>query len=213
MAAFASGVFPRRRFSYLCGVVVALTEFDRNLLQRCLAEEPDAWKDFVDRFVGLFIHVINHTANTRSVQVNSDDIDDLCAEIFVALLADNLGALRRFKAECSLMTYLTVIARRIVVREMSRRKMAEAFGHVHAHQSSLDQAQATANWDVQRVEDREQVQRMLDGLPQREADIVRGFHLRGMSYREISSQMGVPENTIGPTLSRAREQMKTAVRD
>jgi len=137
------------------GNAVALTEFDRNLLQRCLAEEPDAWKDFVDRFVGLFIHVINHTAHSRSVQVRNDDIDDLCAEIFVALPAANYGALRRFTGTCSLMTYLTVIARRIVVREISRRKMAEALGHVAAHQSSLDQANATANWEVQRIEDRE----------------------------------------------------------
>ncbi len=194
------------------GVDVALTEFDRNLLQRCMAEEPDAWKDFVDRFVGLFIHVINHTAHARSVSINGDDIDDLCAEIFVALLANNYGALRRFNGNCSLMTYLTVIARRVVVREISRRKMAEALGHVTAHQSSLDQAQATANWDVQRIEDREQVQRMLDGLPPRDADIVREYHLRGRSYREISSELGVPENSIGPTLTRARERMKAVGR-
>ena len=166
----------------------------------------------VDRFVGLFIHVINHKAHARSVPVNGDDIDDLCAEIFVALLADNYGALRRFKGNCSLMTYLTVIARRVVVREISRRKMAEALGHVTAHQSSLDQAQATANWDVQRIEDREQVQRMLDGLPPRDADIVREYHLRGRSYREISSELGVPENSIGPTLTRARERMKAVGR-
>ena len=123
-----------------------------------MAEEPDAWKDFVDRFVGLFIHVINHTAHARSVSINGDDIDDLCAEIFVALLANNYGALRRFNGNCSLMTYLTVIARRVVVREISRRKMAEALGHVTAHQSSLDQAQATANWDVRSEEHTSELQ-------------------------------------------------------
>lgn len=201
-------------FSHSCrGADVALTEFDRNLLQRCLAEEPDAWKDFVDRFVGLFIHVINHTANARSVQVRREDVDDFCAEIFVTLLADNYAVLRRFKGNCSLMTYLTVIARRIVVREISQRKMAEALGHVTAHQSSLDQANATPNCDVQRIEDREQVNRMLSGLPPRDADIVREYHLQGRSYREISSSLGVPENSIGPTLTRARERMKAGYRE
>lgn len=191
---------------------MALTEIDRSLLERCLAEEPGAWKDFVDRFIGLFIHVINHSAHSRSVRVSSDDVDDLCAEVFVALLADNYAALKRFRGESSLATYLTVISRRIVVREMARRKMAEALGHVSAHHSSIEQARATPNWDVKRVDDREQIQRMLAGLPEREATIVRQYHIEGRSYREISSDLGVPENSIGPTLSRARERLKENAR-
>ena len=68
---------------------MALTEHDRKLLQRCLAEEPGAWKDFVDRFMGLFIHVIRHTAHARSVPVSQDDIDDLCADVFVGIVGDD----------------------------------------------------------------------------------------------------------------------------
>ena len=191
---------------------MALTEIDRSLLERCLAEEPGAWKDFVDRFIGLFIHVITHSAHARSVRLSPDDIDDLCAEVFVALLADNYGALRRFRGESSLATYLTVISRRIVVREMARRKMAEALGHVSAHHSSIEQAHASPNWDVQRVDDREQVQRMLEGLPEQDASIVSKYQLEGRTYREISSELGVPENSIGPTLSRARERLKESSR-
>ena len=188
---------------------MALTEIDRNLLKRCLAEEPGPWKDFVDRFIGLFIHVINHTAHARSVRVSTDDIDDLCAEIFVTLLSDNFGVLRRFRANCSLATYLTVVSRRIAVREIARRRQAEALGHVAAHQSSLHNAQAgRANRDVQRIDDNEQIDRMLQGLPERDAAIVRQYHLEGRTYQEISSTLGVPENSIGPTLSRARDRLR-----
>ena len=191
---------------------MALTEFDRNLLKRCLADEPDAWKDFVDRFIGLFIHVIHHTAHARSVQVSGDDVDDLCSEVFLTLVADDFAPLRRFRGNSSLMTYLTVIARRIIVREISQRKLAEAMGHVQAHQSSIDKAQAAPNWDVQRIDDREQVARMLEGLGKSDAEIIREYHLEGRSYREISSRLGVPENSIGPTLSRARERLKNGPR-
>ena len=191
---------------------MALTEIDRSLLVRCLAEEPGAWKDFVDRFIGLFIHVIHHSAHARSIRLSPDDVDDLCAEVFVALLADDYGALRRFRGESSLATYLTVISRRIVVREMARRKMAEALGHVPAHHSSIEQAHASPNWDIQRVDDCEQVQLMLEGLPEQDASIVSKYHLEGCSYREISSALGVPENSIGPTLSRARERLRESSR-
>lgn len=188
-------------------VIVALTEIDRNLMKRCLSEEPGAWKDFVDRFIGLFVHVINHTAHARSVPLTPDDIDDLCAEIFVTLLSNNYAALRQFRGKSSLATYLTVIARRIVVKEITQRRLSEALGHVVAHGSSLEAARA-APPESQRVDDREEVARLLKELSPREADVVRQFHLEGKSYREISVSLGIPENSIGPTLNRARERMR-----
>lgn len=190
--------------------LVALTEIDRDLLERCLAEEPGGWRDFVDRFIGLFIHVINHTAHARSARLAPDDVDDLCAEVFVALIANKYAVLRQFRGQSSLATYLTVVARRVIVREMARRRMAEAMGHVTAHQSSVDRAQHDRR-EQQRVEDREEVRQMLEGLADTEAQIVRQFHIEGRSYREISSGLGVPENSIGPTLTRARAKLRREV--
>jgi len=186
---------------------MALTEIDRYLLERCLSEEPGAWKGFVDRFIGLFVHIINHTAHARSVRLSGEDVDDLCAEVFLALLDDNSAVLRRFQGKSSLATYLAVVARRIVVREIAQRRMAQALGHVDAHHASLNQAGA-GNSDEQRVANREEVKRMLEELSPADAEIVKQFHLEGKSYREISSQLDIPENSIGPTLSRARSKMR-----
>ena len=186
---------------------MALTEIDRTLLKRCLSEEPGAWKDFVDRFIGLFVHVINHTAHARSVPLSADDVEDLSAEVFVTLLSNNYAALRQFRGKSSLATYLTVIARRIVVKEITQRRLSEAMGHVAAHGSSLGAAKAGSS-ESQRIENREEVARLLSDLPPREADVIRQFHLEGKSYREISASLGIPENSIGPTLNRARERMR-----
>jgi RNA polymerase sigma-70 factor (ECF subfamily) len=192
-------------------VIVALTEIDRTLLKRCLTEEPGAWKDFVDRFLGLFIHVVQHTAHVRSVRLSAEDVDDLCAEIFVTLLADHYAVLKNFRGMSSLATYLTVIARRVVVREISRRRMAEAMGHVDAHSNSLDQAQASHSQylrDQQRIEDQEEIQLILEELPQPDSEIVRQFHIEGRSYQEISNSLNIPENSVGPALTRAREKLR-----
>ena len=190
---------------------MALTEIDRNLLKRCLAEEPGAWQDFVDRFLGLFIHVIQHTAHVRSVRLSQEDVDDLCAEVFVTLLADKYAVLRNFRGMSSLATYLTVIARRVVVCEMARRRMAEAMGHVQAHQASLDQAHvAHVSYprDLQRVEDQDEIRIMLEGLPFPDSEVVRQFHIEGRSYRDISRSLSIPENSIGSILTRSREKLR-----
>ncbi|HLJ11895.1 MAG TPA: sigma-70 family RNA polymerase sigma factor [Planctomycetaceae bacterium] len=186
---------------------MALTEIDRELLNRCLAGDQASWQDLVDRFLGLFIHVVHHTAHARSVRLNPEDVDDLCAEVFLALLDHNFNVLKSFRGECSLATYLTVVARRVIVREMARRRMAEALGHVNAHQATLDMA-GNDRHEVQRIDDRDEVQKMLAGLPDMEAKIVRQYHIEGRSYREISDGLGVPENSIGPALSRARAKLR-----
>jgi RNA polymerase sigma-70 factor (ECF subfamily) len=188
---------------------MALTEIDRSLLDGCLTGDHTAWKDFVDRYVGLFVHVAQHTAQARSVKLSPVDIEDVCAEILLTLIKDDSAVLRRFRGTCSLATYLAVVARRIAVREISRRRMAEALGHVAAKtRLPSEESKRGSSSEHKRVEDREIVQRILVGLPDDEAEIVRLFHLEGRSYREISNRLGIPENAIGPTLSRARKKMR-----
>ena len=107
---------------------MGLSEIDRNLLQRCLQRKPRAWEDFVDRFMGLIVHVINHTAQARSVRLTAEDRDDLCAEVFMTLIKDDFGVLCRFRGQSSLATYLTVVARRIVVKQILDRKSEARLG-------------------------------------------------------------------------------------
>ena len=186
---------------------MALTDLDRSLLERCLKRDGSAWRDFVDRFAGLFVHAIHHTAQARSVKLDPSDVDDLCAEIFVAILADDFAILRRFRGESSLATYLTVIARRIIVREVIHRRFSEALGHVKSHNVNVQMARADIS-EITRIENEELVQQMLTGLSEHDATVIRQFHLEGKSYREIGERLGVPENSIGPTLTRAREKLR-----
>lgn len=172
-----------------------------------MAEESGAWKEFVDRFLGLFVHVIHHTADARSVKTTPEDVDDLSAEIFLTVLANNFAVLRHFRGQSSLATYLAVVGRRVVVREMSKRRMAEAMGHVVASQTALEHAHVHP--DSHRVESQEEVQRMLEELPAVDAEAVKMFHIEGKSYREISAVLGVAENTVGSMLTRAREKMRS----
>ena len=167
-----------------------------------------AWEDFVDRFLGLVVHVINHTAQSRSIRLSPQDREDLAAEVMLAIVSDDFAVLRRFRGDSSLATYLTVIARRVVVRELLKRK---------TNSSSLagvaDRADPRARHvpaPEERINDRDEVEQLLLSLHGPEADVIRMYHLEGKSYQEISSSVGMPENSIGPTLSRAREKMRQA---
>ncbi len=186
---------------------MTLSDIDRNLLERCLSQKPRAWEDFVDRFMGLVVHVINHSARCRSIRLSPDDREDLAADVFLALVHDDLAVLRRFRGQSSLATYLTVVARRVVVHNMLKEKSTSQLrdGDV-GDRASGDQPEA-------RISNQEEVQRLLGELESTEAEIVRMYHLEGKSYQEISSSVGMPEGSIGPTLSRARTKMRQAGAD
>lgn len=184
---------------------MVLSGSDRSLLQRCLNHQPNSWDKFVDRYLGLVVHVVNHTAQARSLEVSAQDKEDLCSEVFLALLDDNLSILRAFRGECSLATYLTVVARRIVVRQLTKQQ-----GQTPLRQAvnSLDEYPRATDSEESRIQNRDEVHRLLEGLDDRDAEVIRMYHLEGRSYQEISSHTGMPENSIGPTLSRARARMK-----
>lgn len=184
---------------------MALSEIDRNLLDRCLEQQPKSWNDFVDRFMGLVIHVVNYAARSRSIRLSSQDRDDLAAEVFLEIISKDFAVLRHFRGQSSLATYLTVVARRVVVRELLKRKTAV---RVDDRNQSVDTV-ADASPDATDVlSDREQVERLLSELEGVEADVVRLYHLEGKSYYEISMATGMPENSIGPMLSRARGKLR-----
>jgi RNA polymerase sigma-70 factor, ECF subfamily len=187
---------------------VALSEIDRDLLERCLQRKPRAWEDFVDRFLGLVAHVVNHTARARSVRLAAADRDDLCADVFLAIIQNDFGLLRNFRGKSSLATYLTVVARRIVVKELLSR-MSARLGD--GASSQVAQVIPDPHRPVEdRLGDQEEVQRLLGGLQGTEAQVVRMYHLEGRSYQEISAAVGMPENSIGSILSRARNKMRRA---
>jgi RNA polymerase sigma-70 factor (ECF subfamily) len=58
------------------------------------------------------------------------------------------------------------------------------------------------------LEHLEEVQKLLSRLPSKERKVVRLYYLEGRSYEEISTELNIPVNTIGPILSRARKKLR-----
>lgn len=185
---------------------VPLTARDRDLLKRCLNHEPGAWNDFVDRFLGLVYHVIGHSAHLRSVPLRPEDTEDLAGDILLQLVANDYAVLRHFRGNSSLATYLTVIARRICVQELARRAAAKEVPPV-GNNKPLDDLEPVAPKAQASLETLEEVAKLLQKLPSKERSVVRLFYLEGRSYEEISTELNIPINSIGPILARARQKL------
>jgi RNA polymerase sigma-70 factor (ECF subfamily) len=186
---------------------VALTNLDRELLRRCLAHQPGAWNDFVDRFLGLIYHVIHHTAHLRSVPLTPEDVEDVAAEVLLQIVVNDYAVLRQFRGNSSLATYLTVITRRICVHALAGRAAArEVQPPAGAPEPAAPESESPIR--AQGLESLEEVQKLLGKLPGKEREVVRLFYMEGRTYEEISTELNIPVNSIGPVLSRARKRLR-----
>ena len=181
---------------------MSLSNLDRELLEQCLNRTPDAWKDFTDRFLGLVLHVVNQIAFARNLQITPESRDDLVADVFLAVLDKDLAILRKFRGQSSLATYLTVVARRIIIRRLAQLRIPASLSSEAAAQIETP-APTTLS-----LEDRETLEKSLKLLSGDEARAIRMFHLEGRSYQEISTETGIPSHSLGPFLTRAREKLR-----
>lgn len=176
---------------------------DGALVQDCLRGAPGAWDRFVDRFAGLFHHVVDRTCSQRRLALSAVDRDDVIAQILVEVLKENAAVLRGFAGRSSLATYLAVIARRTAVRMLS-----QADAHVVRVDLPTAGAAVVDRHADQRRSDREEIEGLMGCLEPDEARLIRLHHLEARSYGEISRLTGLPLGSIGPALSRARQKMR-----
>jgi len=185
---------------------VPLSPDDQQLVQRCLTHQPGAWNDFVDAYLGLIYRIIHHTAHLRGVTLQPVDVEDLASDVLLQVIANNYAVLRQFQGRSTLSTYLTIICRRNCIHLLARK-----FGTAAIFKSTPQASQSleeTVNDLEENGDSLEQVHDLLTQLPKGVREVVRLHYLVGLSYEEISSQLGIPVNSIGPLLSRARQKLR-----
>lgn len=182
---------------------MGLSEFDKNLLDNCLKNEPGSWEQFIDRFAGLLIGVVSHVANSREIRTTIMDREDIVAKVFTDIVDDDFRVLRNFRGTSSLYTYLTIVSRRIAVRQLIKLDRKQRKERV----SAKTEVEFEAPIDIES----DDFEEMLATLDEKSANLVRMRYVQELPYSEIAKRLEIPENSIGPMLSRARAQIRESL--
>lgn len=179
---------------------------DRRLIQRVTAGDTAAWGKFVAAYQGLVISRLRSAARETGRRLSPTDLDDLCVEVFTGLIADDFAALRQFRGDASLATWLSVITRRAFLEHLAQPCDAP-------NDSSADNPEDPAGIrfrscapDTPEYIAPDELPRLLAHLHRlrdHEARLVRFFYMQELSYREISDQTGLPPEKLGPMLQDA----------
>ncbi|HEY3884945.1 MAG TPA: sigma-70 family RNA polymerase sigma factor [Vicinamibacterales bacterium] len=182
---------------------------EASLIQRCAAREEDACAELVNEHQRM---VYQLSFNLLS---DHNEALDLSQEVFLRVFR----TIQRFRGQSSLRTWIY----RIVVNQARNRQRWWRRRH-RAQQVSLDQ-HVQDHGDVPETIDRgpdrlvaqkqlaERIRIALDGLPfdQRTAIVLR--EIDGLSYDEIGFSLGIAIGTVKSRLARAREGLRTQLRD
>ena len=161
-----------------------------------LAGGRQAWDRFAREYRLVVLKAI-HTA-ARRFRASEADVEDAASQVFIELFQNEGRALRAYRGESALTTWLTVVAYRIATREFVRMVRAR---EVEASKPSALPVERDA-----------EVLEFLERLPELDRRALVMFHVEDRSYKEIADQLGIPQNQVGMVLLRAREKLARVIK-
>jgi RNA polymerase sigma-70 factor (ECF subfamily) len=189
---------------------------DRQLVARLLEGDGRAWRSFVERFGRLVLARGLAAARELGRPLDAAAADDLCAEVFSRLVADNFRVLRQYEGRSRLSTWLCVVTRRIALRQLSSLRREPALPSPGGERALVGLATSRDDEPLRRLlagEERSRLAAALAQLDHRHRQLLGMLYLEGCSYREAASRLQMPMNSIGPTLARLYQKLRASLAD
>lgn len=183
---------------------------DREVVEAVLAGDPSAYRFLVERYQGRVYAMLCGMVRDR------EEARDLTQDTFVRAFHN----LDRFRLESSFYTWLYRIAMNLAIdhgRKASRVKATEFDDGVAAKgvDGVLDPGHNTLNpaRALERKRLHARIHAALEELSPEHRQIILLREVEGLSYKEISDVLELPEGTVMSRLFYARKKLQTALKD
>lgn len=179
-------------------------ELDARLAERCLAGDERAWAALVRRHERLVYAV------ARSYRLADADLADVFQEVFGALAR----GLPRLRDARTLVRWLSSTTERIALATAQRRRREAALTEGGDEPLRDVPADAPAvGADLELLEQQALVRMALAALAPRCQRLLTALYFEepSPSYGEISTRLGVPIGSLGPTRARCLDKLKEAL--
>jgi RNA polymerase sigma-70 factor (ECF subfamily) len=191
---------------------LALRDPDTRLMLRVRDDEPGAFAELVERFQHRLVAVMHHLVGS------ADEAEDLAQEVFLRVYR----ARKKYRARAKFSTWLFTIANNLAGNaRRSRRRHPVVRLDVHdsgplgprpaehlVHDRGKQPAQRIVQQELAAL-----VQQALAGLNERQRTAVVLNKFEEMSYEEIAAVMNLSTKAVKSLLSRARGNLRQALKD
>ena len=188
-------------------------ETEKILINKILGGNLNAFKNLVDRYQKLVIHIIFRSISGREKQ------EDICQEVFLKVYQNLAG----FKFQSKLSTWIAKIAYTTTLNYVQKEKLQQDRELNYKYDDQEGENNCVNPVDLVHTRDPsplEQVEgqdvsalilKKIEKLPAPYSTIITLYHLEQMSYQEISEIMDLPEGTVKSYLFRGRKKLKESL--
>lgn len=182
---------------------------DRDLVDRLLASDDGAWREFHERFRPRI------AACVRRAGVDDGDVEDASSFVLESLLADGCRRLGRWNGRASLSTYLYTVASHLAIDFVRQRPRVRFAGEEEIPQAPRTApVVAEAERRALRAGLREAILACLFRLPNAaDREILLLRYYAGLSAEEIGRHSSRKRNAVDQALSRAHRHLRHIAAD
>lgn len=179
------------------------------LLARCAEGDAAAWEEFVRRY-GVLLAALARRMLSRSLAVVGDaDVDEVVADVFLALLRRERVLLKRYDPTFRVSTYLGVICRSEVGRLLRRRGSPARASSLEAEQAPVAPGPGPPEVAAaaERAQALTQLRAALADLGPRDRLLLTMRFLEGHDYRAIGAALQLSPESVGQLIHRAKARL------
>ena len=180
------------------------------MIARLCAGDSDAWSEFIERYRRLIYSAIHRVNGRYGGRWDETALDELFEEALYKLLRQNGRALKSWKGQCKLETWIYRIVRNVCIDRMRKEgRRGEVAELVEDRSAVAGAGEGTAS----RRENRDlriSLEQAIDrALTTREALAVKLIYFEGFTYREIAERLGLTVGAVSGLVYRALAKLRT----
>jgi RNA polymerase sigma factor (sigma-70 family) len=186
---------------------------ERELIQGCIARDERAWKQFIKSYDRCIYGAILNLLGKFSIH-EPEVASDIFASVIEKLLKNDCAALRRFKWNSKLSTWLVSIARNKTydyLRGLKRRPNISLDTPLDQDSKLEDILSDGLDLDLD-IEVRLTAAEALDMLPDKDRLILKLYYIEGMKEKEIGELADLSLDAVSARKSRALKKLRKLVR-
>ncbi|MCZ8154615.1 MAG: sigma-70 family RNA polymerase sigma factor [Leptospira sp.] len=178
----------------------------REILDGCILADPNAWKEFINRFHKLISGSVAH-------YMPYTEIADTVQLVYLRLTHDDYQLLRKFKGENinAFVVYLSEVSKNVSLsqtRVIRRIDFREGIG-LDETIDVLDERQIPEAFYVE-IESKKEIYDQINKLEESDREILI-LRLKGYKFKEIAEILSEPLGTVLARAKRAKEKLKKIV--
>jgi len=186
-------------------------EPDKQLVERCLRGDADAWHAFIQRFSPLVYYAVQRVIHTA----DADELADLHNEIFLSLMEHGGRKLRQYEGKngCSVSTWIRVIAVRASIDHLKKQKRTIPLSDDQTLQTAVAALAAEPAAPARLTDDEERriLKELIDELPAPDRLFLRLFYYDEVPAERIAMLLRTTTNAVYSRGNYIREKLRDAL--